>query len=129
MEYRNNNGYHPQWIHSLSGGHQIISTAEQIGAVHPPNRDRFNANHNELNNIYSVEPACVESAKRKLGIQVRNLAYTYKAKSNGLDSLESLFKPSKKTRASKDILSDVNIDIQRGSIYGLLGPSGTRHLA
>lgn len=116
MEYHNNgsNGYHPQWIHSLSGGHQI-------GAIHTPNGDQFSANHNEL---YNVQPACVESAKSNLGIQVRNLGYTYKAKGTGLDSLESLFKPSKKSRTSKDILSDVNINISRGSIYGLLGPSG-----
>lgn len=112
MEFRNN-GYHPQWIHSLSGGHQI-------GAIQTPNGDQFSAHTNEL---YNVQPSCVESPSR-LGIQVRNLAYTHRSKGTGLDSLESLFKPSKKSRGSKDILSDVNINIQRGSIYGLLGPSG-----
>lgn len=116
MEYRNN-GYHPQWIHSLSGGHQIT------GAIRQPNGDQLGLNHNELN-IYAVQPACNESSAKKLGIQVRNLAYTYKSKTNGLDSLESLFKPGKKSRTSKDILSNVNINIPRGSVYGLLGPSG-----
>ena len=119
MEYRNTNGYHPQWIHSLSGGHQI-------GALHTPNTDHFNnANHNELN-IYNVQPACIDeqNAKNKLGIQVRNLEYIYKAKKTGLDNLESLIKPNKKMRTTKEILSDVNINIPRGAIYGLLGPSG-----
>lgn len=119
MEYPN--GYHPHtWIHSLSGGHQI-------GAIHTTTSDNFNnANHNELN-IYNVQPApCKESSAKnnRLGIQVRNLKYMYKPKKTGIDTLESLIKPHKKKRTTKEILSDVNIDIQRGTVYGLLGPSG-----
>lgn len=116
MEY--SNGHQPQWIRSLSGGHQI-------GALHTPTRDHFNASHSELN-IYNVQPACIDQNARinKLGIQVRNLEYLYKAKKTGLDNLESLIKPNKKIRTSKEILRNVNINIQRGTVYGLLGPSG-----
>lgn len=121
MEYRNN-GY-PQWIHSLSG--------HQIGALHSSNNDHFNnLNHNELN-IYNVQQPCldknVKNAKNyhnNLGIQVRNLSYIYKSKNNGIDNLEALIKPGGKKRATKEILTDVNINIARGTIYGLLGPSG-----
>jgi ABC-2 type transport system ATP-binding protein len=47
----------------------------------------------------------VNAANATTGISVRNVAYRYR-------------------QATRDALREINIDIQRGSIFGLLGPNG-----